>query len=387
MMWGYLHEQILEHGDAWVLVTPPGSSEGLKKFNPTRYSAMSFANPAPDAPCAAAANAKQKKGPAGPSPQEEGLKWDMLSQVAAALKSSSGPMGNLKVQNVFMTVQGSETVTYINALHSRATLENGKPAYDGYLIKNAAPASRLNQCDAAPARGDARQAIANVNVPVINVVAQGELIGSLAMRKPDSDDPNGRFRQYEIAGAAHIDRHAYIALPTYADQRLTGGSVQGNPDWPFAAQCEPPIPLSTHPLLMYSFNAALANLEAWARKGTVPPKAERIALKDEGTPMVAIAVDEVGSAVGGVRNPWVDAPTATMFTVTPGPGTCRELGHVVAFDSARIKMLYSDQKKYAAKVTQSVDRGVKEHLFTEYDGKKMKADLLATKLVASAAVR
>ena len=50
-------------------------------------------------------------------------------------------------------------------------------------------------------------------------------------------------------------------------------------------------------------------------------------------------------------------------------------------------MLYSDQKKYAAKVTQSVDRGVKEHLFTEYDGKKMKADLLATKLVASAAVR
>jgi hypothetical protein len=221
-----------------------------------------------------------------------------------------------------------------------------------------------------------------VNVPVINVVAQGEVIGSLAMRKADSDDPGGRFRAYEIAGAAHIDRNGYIALPVYEDQRTTGGNVLGTPDFPFAAQCEPPIPLSTHPLLKYSFDAALANLDGWVRKGTAPPKAERIALKDEGTEKVSLAADDSGAVVGGVRNPWVDAPTSTMFTVSPGPGTCRELGHIVAFDPPRIKTLYPDQKKYATKVNQSVDRGVKEHLFTEYDGKKIKAELLASPVVA-----
>jgi hypothetical protein len=56
----------------------------------------------------------------------------------------------------------------------------------------------------------------------------------------------------------------------------------------------------------------------------------------------------------------------------------------VAFDAARIKSLYSDQKQYAAKVTQSVDRAVKEHFFTEADGTKMKAEVLASPLVTGA---
>jgi nucleoside 2-deoxyribosyltransferase len=88
--------------------------------------------------------------------------------------------------------------------------------------------------------------------------------------------------------------------------------------------------------------------------------------------------------VGGVRSPYVDAPTASYFGSSPGPGTCRELGHSVALDAARIKSLYSDQKQYAAKVTQSVDRAVKERFFTEADGKKMKAELLAAPLVTGA---
>jgi hypothetical protein len=383
MMWGYVADQVMEHGDAWVLASIPGSADGLKKFNPSRYASISFANPTPDVTCPAAA-AASNKGAAGPRLEEEGLKWDILSQVASALKSgASGPMGSFKVQNVYMTNQGAEIVTYINAIHSHATLENGNPAYDGYLIKNAAPAGRLNGCAAAPPKDDLRRTIANVNVPVINVTAQGEVIASLPMRKPDSDDSSGRFRLYEIAGAAHIDRNGYVALPAFEDQRATGGNVQGNADFPFAAPCTPPIPLSTLPLLKDAFDAALANLEAWARKGTSPPKAERIALKDEGTAQVSLATDETGTVVGGVRSPWVDAPTWTMFTVSPGPGTCRELGHTVAFEADRLKTLYPDQKTYAAKVNRSIDRAVKEHLFTAYDAKKMKAELLAIPLSAA----
>src|SRR5580692_10472529 len=47
MMWGYLHDYLLERGDAWVGITMPGGVAGSQKFNPTRYASLSFANPTP----------------------------------------------------------------------------------------------------------------------------------------------------------------------------------------------------------------------------------------------------------------------------------------------------------------------------------------------------
>jgi hypothetical protein len=340
---------------------------GLQKFNPTRYAALSFANPAPDAPCATPA-----KG--GPSPMEEGLRWDMMSQVAAALKSngqSNRSLPGFRAERVFMTTQTGDITTYINAIHSHAKLENGKPAYDGYLIKNPPSAGRISQCSAAPAKGEARQTLNGVNVPVIAVVAQGEVLGSIASRRPDSDDANGRYRLYEIAGAAHIDKFAYDAgFPVFADQIAAVGAAQGTPAWPFNAPCTPEIPLSDHPLLKYSYDAAFANLDQWVRKGTAPPRADRIQTKD-----ASLVMDEFGNALGGVRSPFVDVPVATYTTSSPGPGTCGELGRVVRFDAARIQSLHGDAKSYASKVSQSVDRMVNDRFLTESDGRKLKAEL------------
>src|SRR5215467_12417787 len=56
MMWGFSHEAIIDHKDAWVGITLPASADGLKKFNPARYATVSFANPTPNAPCAGAQN-------------------------------------------------------------------------------------------------------------------------------------------------------------------------------------------------------------------------------------------------------------------------------------------------------------------------------------------
>ena len=66
---------------------------------------------------------------------------------------------------------------------------------------------------------------------------------------------------------------------------------------------------------------------------------------------------------------------ATFSTTSPGPGTCRELGHKVDFDAARIRTLYGSDKGYADKVSQSVDKLVKEHWLTEADGRKIKQEL------------
>jgi len=87
----------------------------------------------------------------------------------------------------------------------------------------------------------------------------------------------------------------------------------------------------------------------------------------------AVVLDAAGNGVGGVRSPWVDVPAATYFTTSPGPGTCFELGHTVAFEKSRLESLYKDDKSYRAKFSQSVDQLVKAGWFTESDGKKIKA--------------
>jgi hypothetical protein len=274
------------------------------------------------------------------------------------------------VQYVYLTTQFGDMTTYINAIHSRARLAGGKPVYDGYLLRNPPAPLRINQCASALGANDPRRVVKNIDVPIISVTAQGELADQLWARKPDSDDPAGRYRSYEIAGAAHIDQAAYLGLPAFADQIAAVGAAQGTPDFPFAAPCDPPIPLSGEPLLKYAYHGALANLDEWVRKGTPPPHGDPIEVKDG-----KIVLDKAGNGVGGVRSPYVDAPIATYLTTTGGPGNCREMGRTIPLDPALRQALNGDQKSYRAKVAESVDRAVKGRFFTEADGQKMKADL------------
>jgi hypothetical protein len=155
--------------------------------------------------------------------------------------------------------------------------------------------------------------------------------------------------------------------------------------------------------MRYALDGALASLDLWARKGVAPPKAGLIQVEHGGvenggaksgvenggaenaaTAPPHLAKNELG-ALGGVRSVYVDVPVETYgIGDLGGGGACRDMAHVVPFDAARKQTLYGDQKKYAAKVNQSVDLLVKERFFTESDGKKMKAELLATPVVTAA---
>ncbi len=344
MMSGYSRDSFMEHGDAWVGVTMPASVDALHKFNPARYPALAFANPNPTESCAAG-----RGGPAT-SEQEDGLRWDMLSQVGAALKTGA----NLNARYLYMTSQGADVLTYAAAIQTHATV------YDGFLIKTPGGVGRIRRCAPAVPRGDPRQTVHNIGVPVIEVVAQGEI--GPDYQRPDSDDPKDPFRIYEVAGAAHIDKWAYLDMPVMEDQlAATGAPGQGTPAWPFNVKCDPDIPLQSHPLLKYVIDGAFVNLEQWASKGVPAPKADRITVKD-------------GVTIGGVRNPYVDVPAATYTFTSPGPGTCRELGTTTPYDSAKLNGLYGDQKKYQAKVAASVDQMVKDRWITKSDGDRIKAE-------------
>jgi len=369
MMWGFSHDYIIEHGDAWVGISLPAVADGLKKFNPTRYAAVSFANPNPGAPCGNA-----------PAPAaEDGLRWDMISQVGALLKSNVAgrPLAGSRVQYLFLTTQGADVATYANAIH--ANLENGKPVYDGYLLKAGFNMAKISQCASAPAPNDPRQTIKNVGAPVIEVAAQGEIIGgTYAYRRDDSDEANDRFRLYEVAAAGHIDKYAYFGFPLQADQIAAVGSAQGTIDWPFNAKCDPEIPLMDPSLIGYVFNAAFANLDQWVRKGTPAPRAARVELKDAGTPQASVVTDKLTHGLGGVRTPQIEVPDAAYFTSSPGPGTCREMGHKIPFDAVKIADLYGSRKAYSTKFTEAVDRLLKQRWLTEGDARRLKQGLTAS---------
>jgi len=374
MMWGYSHDYIIEHGDAWAGVTLPASVAGLQKFNPARYATLSFKNPSPDAPCPAAGRAANAA-----SDVEDGLRWDMLSQVAALLKSNATgrPLSGFRVQALYLTTQGGDLTTYMNAIHPGAKLESGKTPYDGFVAKGPFNAARINQCAAAPGPGDPRHVVRNAGAPVIAVAAQGEVLGTLGNRRPDSDEAADQYRLYEVAGAGHIDKSAYFGFPSMQDQ-AAAGNAQGSPEWPFAAHCEPPIPLPDTPIMSVAFNAAFSNLDRWVRKGTPAPRASRLEVKDPGTPQATIVTDQYGHGIGGLRTAYIDVPIASYATNSPGPGNCREMGHRFVFDASRLLDLYGSEKAYAGKISQSVDRLTKDRWLTDGDARRVKADLTAS---------
>lgn len=368
-LWAYSYEYFIEHGDAWVGVTHlPAAIAALKKFNPRRYESLAMANPNPSEACGRGNTT---------SDSEEGLRWDMFSQVGALLKSHSSnrPLAGFTVDRVYASSHFAELATYVNAVHASARLENGRPVYDGYLIKANEDPGRINRCAAAPAEGDPRQITKHVDVPVIRMVAQGDVLETFTRRRPDSDEPADRYRLYEVAGAPHMDKIFYRHMPVVADQ-IAAGQVGFLAEWPLAYACDPAIALMDLPIMRYATNAAFANLDRWVRTGVPPPRAESIGVKNGGTSQASFVTDQVGNVVGGVRSPYLDVPIATYSPSSTGPQTCRNLGHKVPLDWSKLEAMYGSANAYASKVAESVDRLVKEHWLTAFDGRRITAELI-----------
>ena len=109
-------------------------------------------------------------------------------------------------------------------------------------------------------------------------------------------------------------------------------------------------PNNTFPL-QYQLDAAFQNLDQWVRNGIPGPHAPHIAAVGAGTPAATILTDQYGNALGGVRSPYVDVPTATYYGTTPGGGTCMLLwGHYMPFTSDQLAQLYPTHASYVSAV-------------------------------------
>jgi hypothetical protein len=383
--WAMAHRQMVRNGDAWVGITDkPIDVLALKKFDPARYGSLSFANPlALDDP-ANCMNPVSSVDPAGVRSRatEDGLAWDIYSQVGALLRSrdATNPLAyrssghdrhdwrgghGVAVKHLYgfgYSQTGGYLYDYINAIHPLDVARNGgHPIYDGYIVAVAGAgfvgSVPINQCEAIPHPQQPPLPplqFSNVGVPVIHVMSQSDYLFALSVRRPDSDAPADRYRHYEMAGAAHAtpDELNFAAAP--ADIIKAGVAV-------------PPMncgefPRSRFPSRIF-FDAMLRNLDLWVRYGIRPPHADPITVVNG-----AGVLDEFGNVEGGLRSPYLDVPTSTWFGSSPGGGFCGIAGHEVPFEAARLQQLYPTHGAYVRAVIKDTARLVAGRYTTGYDG-------------------
>jgi hypothetical protein len=91
-------------------------------------------------------------------------------------------------------------------------------------------------------------------------------------------------------------------------------------------------------------------------------------------PPPTIERDQFGNAVGGIRLPQLEVPTATLSGEPGGgPGFCSLFGYTAAFDAAQLSSLYPNRGDYLEKFDQATDRAVRQGFVLAADAKEAKA--------------
>jgi hypothetical protein len=264
--------------------------------------------------------------------------FDIFTQVAEAVREQLAP-GQLVATGASQSA--FYLTTYVNAIDRLSTL------FDGYLLQGRAgagvPVEGMEpltiETATDPAARQARiagsdQIRADVRVPVMVVQSETDVLGALAYvsaRQPDSE----HFRLWEVAGASHAD--AYFLNASAQDSGALSGAVLtaliSNTGGGFIPT---ELPINSGPQMHYILQRAFDALTRWIRSGDAPASAERLAVDDNG----ALGVDDLGIGRGGVRSPWVDAPTCVLSGLGQ-PGAMLELfGVTRPFDADVLAQRY-----------------------------------------------
>jgi hypothetical protein len=368
--WALLHREVVHNGDVWVGITAkPVSIVALQNFDPGRYGSLSMANPLPlddPANCASPITVIENDSSRA---TENGLVWDIYTQVGAWLRSDepTNPVrygGERSAERLYgfgYSQTGGYLYNYINGIQPLVVAADGRPMFDGYIVAVAGGAFvgavSMNQCEAPPPLGDPRRFLVDVGVPIIHVMSQSDYLIGIAGRQHDRNTPPNQFRHYEMAGAGHAtpDELYFSAAP--ADIERAGRAVPPE-------ACDQG-PRSRFPSRIF-FDAMLDNLDAWVRNGVAPPSAGVIPVVN-GVPVV----DAFGNVVGGLRSPYLDVPTSTWYGSATGASFCVIAGWEDPFSPAELDALYPSHRDYVRRVTASVEGLVAQRIITPYDGRAL----------------
>ncbi len=338
--WVGAHTSLIRDGAAYVGVSAqavgvqggaaaagPIAGGGLRAADPARYGSLSHPG--------------------------DSYAYDIFSQAGLVARGHlhPDPLAGLAVHHVIAAGESQSAfamVTYIDAVQP---LDH---VFDGFLVHSTwardEPLSQAPQ----PVVDVPRDTVirTGLGVPVLVFETETDLLnGYASVGQPDTSE----VRVWEVAGTAHAD--AYTANIGFTDTGtgqaertlLDLGAVGGGP-----LGCSQPI--NTGPAYLV-LNTAVHDLQAWVAKGTAPPRAPRLAVT--AGPPVTIARDAHGNAVGGIRTPLVDAPTATLTGVPNAGGPfCVLFGSMTPFDAATLSALYPTHTAYVTAFDHATDQAL-----------------------------
>jgi hypothetical protein len=308
------------------IVHSPANINLLKTFNPERYASFRI---------------------------EMGQTNDVIAQVGMLIKSGTGPFAGYKVQKITLmgTSASSGTVRNYLADHANLRMANGGPIFDGFLLTST----------------NGNTPLPIVDVPMIQMPTQTEVVTwaakGIEYRRPDSDAPGNRFRLYEVAGMPHNNSREN---PGFQNDPCT-------------------LPVTDFPAGAFTA-LALNYLVDWITVGKTPPHAPPIAVDqntaNDGSPL---ELDEHGNARGGIRNIWVDVPTATNGVFGKGKTDaqdrlCQLAGTKVRLSDATLKKLYPAKSDYTRKAEQRLNELIKQGWFLPEYADAVRRDVAATVL-------
>ena len=317
--WGPSWQHIVDRGYAWVGVSaqrvglhgataaagadpnaPPPANNGLIAWSPTRYGTLDVT--------------------ASGTITDDSLCYDVFSQAAQAIRAPQGvnPLGRLRPERIF-AVGASQSAGRLSIYHNSIhPLHNVVDAY--YLLVGG-----------AGLRTD-------LTVKVFQYLSETDVSRGPSRRMPDSEV----FRSWEVAGSAHSSYYSDVYRSPLVKRDF------GTDPWP--ADCM--LPPYSRVRGYHVINAQYDLLVRWVRDGEAPPAAPKIEFV-EGAEMPTIARDELGIALGGIRLPEIDAPTALNTGVNSGATFCTLYGTYQPFEGARLRELYPTHRAYVRAVRAS----------------------------------
>jgi hypothetical protein len=344
--WSAALTELLRDGFAWVGVSaqtvgvnglPPGNPLGnagaLKVWDPARYG--SLVHPG------------------------DSYSYDIFSQAGRALSHPNGvdPLGSLRVQHLIAAGESQSAArltTYYDAVQPRANV------YDGFLIisrgDGSTPLSQAPQPAIATPRPLAFRS--DLRVPVLAYETETDLIflGYFNSRQPD----NPFFRDWEVAGSTHVDLYTLTNVSRDIAKSLPGATM------PTCA-----LPLNDGPGHFVQADAS-QELREWVSGGTPPPVAPRLDVVNAGATKVIVR-DSLGNAVGGIRLPQLQVPTAAYSGLGNSGANpfCVLFGTTAPFDAGTLASLYPNHGRYVSRVAGAAIHDVAAELLLPADARQI----------------
>ncbi len=345
VLWNAIHPWLLRGGHTWMGVTvyPHTAAQLRDTVEPRRYAQLSIPH--------------------------AGQEFDIVGSVLRLLRRRG--FAGVRADHIMlggMSATGSFCRVFSqDGFHERWSRAAGRRIVDGYVIGISSSGAGvagfpvLSPASAPLPAGDARMVAHGHGAVVFEVLSETESETHANALREDSDAPDDRYRLYQPAGTAHIEKRPSVL--TNQQQYERAGLVK-------------PIFVANEPRSDARFDLFLRALCDWQWRwicdpADVPPRGGRFAFAPTSSgPERELRRDEDGNVEGGVRTPWVEVPTAAYhphstaaseserppeWTPFGGPEVMARLfGSRSPFSATELRRRYGSRAAYLERFEESV---------------------------------